>query len=626
MSDSQPPHDNPERDPAGPSAQGPVNGGPQPGAQGRPRPAAQPAAAQPAARSSVRFAGQPQSNGSSDATPDSNAQPEQHGRMEELLANRKLVWAVTALLCAAAGVLASVLGAHAVARSDSSKAQQSAQQTSAQIASTVKLALRHEEDIAVGAATYFAGNSKTSPKEFAVWVKWARTLRRYPELQGLSLVTLVHASELAAFDARITGQAVEACELDGLRRLNASSIRRLIDSAVSPTQPRRRPQRLRRRTAVPAARRPANPTPTTASRSPTWCAAPPRARRRASTTARRRRACCCLETRVEAATRRCSPAARRRSRSTCRCTGATSRRTACSDARRHRSAGCARCSRRAWCWRKRCAATRLPRCASATTRARRISRSRAAPPQPGAQSTTIELHNGWTVQSFAAASGTGVLSDGSALALLIVGCLLSALLGAADLRARRRARHRCWCECRSLASRPAEDLHDPLTGLPNRALMIDRAECMLARAGRQSGLLGGRAVHRHRLVQGRQRAARRGRGRPDPEDRRRAPRGRGARGRHGGPSRRRRVRAAGRDRRARGAPGLAGPARGRVAAQAVRTGRLRAELLPDGEHRRRVRSLRRLPTTCCATRSWRCTRPSPRARTATRCSTPTCAR
>ncbi len=122
---------------------------------------------------------------------------------------RKLAWAGVALLCTAAGVVGSVLGAHAVANSDSSKGRQSAQQSAAAIAATVKLSLRHEEDIAVGAATYFAGNSKTSPKEFATWVKWARTLRRFPELEGLSLLTLVHPNELAAFQARITGQKLK---------------------------------------------------------------------------------------------------------------------------------------------------------------------------------------------------------------------------------------------------------------------------------------------------------------------------------------------------------------------------------------------------------------------------------
>ena len=94
------------------------------------------------------------------------------------------------------------------------------------------------------------------------------------------------------------------------------------------------------------------------------------------------------------------------------------------------------------------------------------------------------------MQSFAAASGTGVLSDGSALALLIVGCLLSALAGAL-IFVLGAGREPVLVRVPQPRKSPAEDLHDPLTGLPNRALMIDRAECMLARAGRQSGLLVG---------------------------------------------------------------------------------------------------------------------------------------
>ena len=38
---------------------------------------------------------------------------------------------------------------------------------------------------------------------------------------------------------------------------------------------------------------------------------------------------------------------------------------------------------------------------------------------------------------------------------------------------------------------PHEALYDALTGLPNRALMLDRADRMLAQARRQPGLLVG---------------------------------------------------------------------------------------------------------------------------------------
>ena len=112
-------------------------------------------------------------------------------------------------------------------------------------------------------------------------------------------------------------------------------------------------------------------------------------------------------------------------------------------------------------------------------------------PQPGAQSTTIELHNGWTVQSFAAASGTGVLSDGSALALLIVGCALSALLGLLIFVLGGGRTPVLVRVPQPRRTTPAEDLHDPLTGLPQPRAHDRQGRVQLARAGRQSGLLVG---------------------------------------------------------------------------------------------------------------------------------------
>ncbi len=50
-------------------------------------------------------------------------------------------------------------------------------------------------------------------------------------------------------------------------------------------------------------------------------------------------------------------------------------------------------------------------------------------PQAGAPSTTVDLHDGWTVQGFGTPVTAGTLGDGNAVALLIVGCALSALLG-----------------------------------------------------------------------------------------------------------------------------------------------------------------------------------------------------
>jgi diguanylate cyclase (GGDEF)-like protein len=110
-------------------------------------------------------------------------------------------------------------------------------------------------------------------------------------------------------------------------------------------------------------------------------------------------------------------------------------------------------------------------------------------PQQGAQSATSKLQGGWTVRTFGpSAPSASVFSDTGALELAIGGVLVSLLVGllvlvagyARDAEARPSAR-----------AQAHEDLYDALTGLPNRALLLDRAERMLARAGRLSDSLVG---------------------------------------------------------------------------------------------------------------------------------------
>ena len=109
---------------------------------------------------------------------------------------------------------------------------------------------------------------------------------------------------------------------------------------------------------------------------------------------------------------------------------------------------------------------------------------RAGSAPHGAQSTTIKLHNGWHVQVIAVVGGSGVFTNANALVLLLGGTLVSLLMGVLIyVLATSRSRalivvHERTDELRHQA------LHDSLTGLPNRALIIDRIQQMLARGRR----------------------------------------------------------------------------------------------------------------------------------------------
>jgi len=98
----------------------------------------------------------------------------------------------------------------------------------------------------------------------------------------------------------------------------------------------------------------------------------------------------------------------------------------------------------------------------------------------GAQSATVDLHNGWTVQSLAAAGASGIFGHRNALALLLGGTMLSLLVGLLVF-VLATGRTRALALVREKTSELSyQATHDALTGLPNRALVIERAEEMLA--------------------------------------------------------------------------------------------------------------------------------------------------
>jgi diguanylate cyclase (GGDEF)-like protein len=107
----------------------------------------------------------------------------------------------------------------------------------------------------------------------------------------------------------------------------------------------------------------------------------------------------------------------------------------------------------------------------------------------GAQSLTTNLNNGWTVQTIGSIDSGGIFGSDGGLPLLVSGLALSLLLGALIyLLGSGRAQSRVLVDERTDELR-FQALHDSLTGLPNRALIMDRIDQLLART-RRNGTVG----------------------------------------------------------------------------------------------------------------------------------------
>ena len=365
---------------------------------------------------------------------------------------RRGLWAALAVLCFAVGTLASLLAAHSVAHNDGAKTRAGVQQSSKAIASTLKLAIQRQEELTVAAATFFAANPKASPAEFAVWVKWARTQRRYPELDAIGLIP---APPLPA--PTPTPPAL----------LPASSA--LVHGTLTPVP-----------TSPTSA---AHPSPAPAHVSPTLL--------------RSRYTGLSIYNPIMAGGRSALAVVTPVYRGNLTPHSVFGRRAA--------SVGWLRevlvpgaMLRQVLVGHPGYAVALGYRGASSNGADSSHLVFTGGTPAAGAQSTTIGLHDGWTVTSFTAATGPSVLGDEDALALLVAGTLLSALLGLLVFSlgsprpsAKATAPPQPPTEAQE-ANEPIDgELYETLTGLPNRALTLDRAERMVSRTGRDVGMLAG---------------------------------------------------------------------------------------------------------------------------------------
>jgi diguanylate cyclase (GGDEF)-like protein len=381
-------------------------------------------------------------------------------RLRRIARGRRSVWAATALLVVA-GTVGSLLGARALAGTDAEKARLAFHLTSAEIASTLTLAIQHEEDLVVSTSAYVAANRDSSPTAFDKWLESVHALQRYPELQNIGLVVQIPTSRLSAFEHRMTAHP--------LRPLGLSSPGPKERFQVLPPGPRS----YYCFAVAGLARSLASYLPLGLD----YCAV-------ASTLASGR------DTGLSSYAPFVQGTVTTLGVETPVYRGGVTPATV--PARRQAFVG--------WLGELLVPGVVLQRALqghpniAVTFRydngsSHVVFTSGVAPRR--AQSALVDLHNGWTVQSLGMAPAAGVFADGRALIVLVGGILLSVLLGLLVFvlgTGRTRALSLVREKTRELSHLA---LHDTLTRLPNRALVLDRAEQMLARVERQPGNVAG---------------------------------------------------------------------------------------------------------------------------------------
>jgi diguanylate cyclase (GGDEF)-like protein len=391
---------------------------------------------------------------------------------------RGSLWAIAATALVLAGVLGAALGARAVAHSGAERQRLASHLTAEEIASVLKLAIRREEDLTLSTSAFVASDPNVTPTGFDRWVESMRAMQRYPELQNIGLVKLVQASQLGAFEAH------EAS--DPIRPLGRHSLSPAADFQTLP-----------------------------AGKRPYYClASAGLARNAADYLPEGLDYCKLIRTMITTRSSGLSgyaPLAE---------AGATGLGVATPVYRTGVAPGTVNGRRQAflgWLGERlepkvllQTAIVGHPGAAVVFRFATRYSNVAFASGKPpaGAQSVTIPValgreaglagDEGWTMQSFSPSVSPSIFANRTALSLLVGGSLLSMLvalfvfvLASGRMRARSLVREKT----RELSRKNREllelALHDPLTGLPNRSLVLDRAERMLARCARDADVSAG---------------------------------------------------------------------------------------------------------------------------------------
>jgi diguanylate cyclase (GGDEF)-like protein len=114
---------------------------------------------------------------------------------------RHRTWTIVATLLGVVGIVGTLVAAVAVAHGDASSSRQQLARSSANIAASLQLAINDEESLVVNASAFVLEDPRASNAQFATWLTMVQAFERNPAVMGLGESVIVPSAKLAAFAA-----------------------------------------------------------------------------------------------------------------------------------------------------------------------------------------------------------------------------------------------------------------------------------------------------------------------------------------------------------------------------------------------------------------------------------------
>jgi diguanylate cyclase (GGDEF)-like protein len=124
-------------------------------------------------------------------------------------------WRLVAVAVAIAGLTMAVMAADSVATREAEQSRAGFEAQVAEISAQLELALQHEADLVIDAGGYLSTNPDLSAEEFQAWIAAVGAMERYPEVQLVGIAKIVPASELDDFASQAEQDPAGTLQGDG---------------------------------------------------------------------------------------------------------------------------------------------------------------------------------------------------------------------------------------------------------------------------------------------------------------------------------------------------------------------------------------------------------------------------